>query len=103
MRWITASANPDYAGKPWARLRYTFSFYALVDFVAIAPFYFAQFVAMDVEMLRVLRLLRLMRIFKLSRELVPAWTEFQSLNAGTANRSPVREASIFLSASSALG
>jgi len=58
-----------------------FSFYALVDLVAIAPFYIASFVSMDVEMLRVLRLLRLMRIFKLSRQLIPAWQEFQELNA----------------------
>ena len=80
LRWLTASVNPEFAGRPWARLRYTFSFYALVDLVAIAPFYFAQFVAVDVEMLRVLRLLRLMRMLKLSRQLIPAWHEFQEMN-----------------------
>ena len=80
LRWLTASANPEFAGRSWARLRYTFSFYALVDLVAIAPFYFAQFVAVDVEMLRVLRLLRLMRMLKLSRQLIPAWHEFQEMN-----------------------
>lgn len=88
-RWLTASANPDYAGKPWARLRYTFSFYALVDFVAIAPFYFAQFVTVDVEMLRVLRLLRLMRMLKLSRQIIPAWQEFQQMNQQRSLRAKV--------------
>ena len=67
LRVATAHLEPEYAGKRFARLRYMFSFYALVDLVAIAPFYIASFVSMDVEMLRVLRLLRLMRIFKLSR------------------------------------
>lgn len=82
LRLFTASVHPEFAGHRFPRLRYAFSFYALVDLVAILPFYFSQFFTVDVEMLRVLRLLRLMRIFKLSRELVPAWTEFQSLNAG---------------------
>ncbi len=81
LRVATAHLEPEFAGKRFARLRYMFSFYALVDLVAIAPFYIASFVSMDVEMLRVLRLLRLMRIFKLSRQLIPAWQEFQELNA----------------------
>jgi len=89
LRWLTASVNPEFAGRPWARLRYTFSFYALVDLVAIAPFYFAQFVAVDVEMLRVLRLLRLMRMLKLSRQLIPAWHEFQQLNSHRTFRAKV--------------
>ena len=89
LRWLTASVNPDFAGRSWARLRYTFSFYALVDLVAIAPFYFAQFVAVDVEMLRVLRLLRLMRMLKLSRQLIPAWQEFQEMNKHRSFRAKV--------------
>jgi voltage-gated potassium channel len=80
LRLGAAPHDPEWAGKPWARVRYVFSFYALVDLIAIAPFYFAGFFAVDVEMLRVLRLLRLMRIFKLSRYMVPAWREFMELN-----------------------
>jgi voltage-gated potassium channel len=89
LRWLTASVNPEFAGRSWARLRYTFSFYALVDLVAIAPFYFAQFMAVDVEMLRVLRLLRLMRMLKLSRQLIPAWQEFQEMNKHRSLRAKV--------------
>jgi voltage-gated potassium channel len=81
MRVATAHLNPDYAGKSFPRLRYAFSFYALIDLIAIAPFYFARFVDVDVEMLRVLRIMRLARMFKLSRQIIPAWHEFQELNA----------------------
>lgn len=80
LRLGAAPYDPDYAGQRFARVRHAFSFYALVDLAAIAPFYFANFVTLDVEMLRLLRLLRLMRIFKLSRYMVPAWREFMELN-----------------------
>jgi voltage-gated potassium channel Kch len=86
LRVSTAHLNPEFAGKSFPRLRYAFSFYALVDLVAIAPFYFASFVDVDVEMLRVLRVLRLARMFKLSRQIVPAWHEFQALNEGRSFR-----------------
>jgi voltage-gated potassium channel len=82
LRLSTAHLNPEFAGKSFPRLRYAFSFYALVDLIAIAPFYFARFVDVDVEMLRVLRVMRLARMFKLSRQLIPAWHEFQALNQG---------------------
>jgi voltage-gated potassium channel Kch len=71
------------------RLRYALSFYALVDLIAIAPFYFARFVDVDVEMLRVLRIMRLARMFKLSRQIIPAWREFQELNQGRTFRAKV--------------
>lgn len=86
LRLLTAPLEPEFAGRRFARLRYAFSFYALVDLVAIAPFYFAGFVALDVEMLRILRLLRLMRIFKLSRYMVPAWKDFHAMNHGRSFR-----------------
>ena len=89
LRLLTANVHPEFSGRRFPRLSYAFSFYALVDLIAIAPFYFAHFFTVDVEMLRVLRLLRLMRIFKLSRELVPAWEEFQQLNATRSFRAKV--------------
>jgi voltage-gated potassium channel len=87
LRLATAPLDPEFAGKRFARLRYATSFYAMVDLLAIAPFYFAGFVNLDVEMMRALRLLRLMRIMKLSRYMVPAWREFQELNKGRTFRS----------------
>jgi hypothetical protein len=89
MRVATAHLNPDYADKSFPRLRYAFSFYALIDLIAIAPFYFARFVDVDVEMLRVLRVMRLARMFKLSRQIIPAWHEFQELNAGRSLRAKI--------------
>ena len=89
LRVATAHLNPDFAGKRFPRLRYAFSFYALIDLIAIAPFYFARFVDVDMEMLRVLRVMRLARMFKLSRQLIPAWHEFQELNAGRSFRAKV--------------
>ena len=89
MRVATAHLNPDFAGKSFPRLRYAVSFYALIDLVAIAPFYFARFVDVDVEMLRVLRVMRLARMFKLSRQIIPAWHEFQELNVGRSWRAKV--------------
>ena len=89
MRIATAHLHPEFADRSYPRLRYALSFYALVDLIAIAPFYLARFVEVDVEMLRVLRIMRLARMFKLSRQLIPAWQEFQSLNAGRSFRAKV--------------
>jgi voltage-gated potassium channel Kch len=89
LRVATAHLHPDYAGKSFPRLRYAVSFYALIDLIAIAPFYFARFVEVDVEMLRVLRIMRLARMFKLSRQIIPAWLEFQELNQGRSFRAKV--------------
>lgn len=44
---------------------YIFSFYGIVDFLAILPFYLA--IGLDMRTLRALRLLRLFRLFKLAR------------------------------------
>ncbi len=89
MRIATAHLHPDFAGRSFPRLRYALSFYALVDLIAIAPFYIAHFVDVDVEMLRVLRVIRLARMLKLSRQLIPAWHEFQALNQGRSFRAKV--------------
>ena len=89
LRLGAAPHDPEWAGQPFARIRYVFSFYALVDLIAIAPFYLASVIAVDVEMLRLLRLLRLMRVFKLSRYMVPAWREFWELNRHRTRRGKV--------------
>lgn len=48
------------------RLRYIFSPLALIDLIAIVPFYLSLYLQID---LRFLRILRLLRIFKLTRHL----------------------------------
>lgn len=47
------------------RLKFIFSFYGLIDLIAILPFYLAF--AIDLRTLRLVRLLRLARILKLAR------------------------------------
>ena len=59
-----AVEDPRYAHPLWGRLRYLLSPLALIDLIAILPFYLAQVFGLD---LRLLRLLRLLRILKLSR------------------------------------
>ncbi|MDR1631245.1 MAG: ion transporter [Oscillospiraceae bacterium] len=50
-----------------ARIKYIFSFMAIVDLLAIAPFYLPFVVNIDLRVLRALRIIRLLRIFKVNR------------------------------------
>lgn len=50
-----------------ARLRYVFSFFGIIDLLAIAPFYLQAFFVSDLRIVRALRLLRLERLFLLGR------------------------------------
>lgn len=70
----------EYIGRVWTctfmekyrhpllgRLRFMFSFLALVDLLAILPFYLPLFVSLDGRVLRLMRLFRIVRIFKMGR------------------------------------
>jgi voltage-gated potassium channel len=50
-----------------ARLRYMFSFMALIDLLSILPFYLPFLLSTNLIVLRSLRVLRLLRLFKLTR------------------------------------
>ena len=50
----------------WGRLKYMFSWEAIIDLVAILPFYLHALFIFDLRVLRILRLLRLLRIFRLT-------------------------------------
>lgn len=56
--------DPRYKHPLWGRLRYATTPLAIIDLLAILPFYLSFLVAVD---LRVLRVLRLLRMFKLTR------------------------------------
>ena len=58
-----------YPSKPkWsARLRYMISFDAIIDLLAILPFYLPLIIPFDLRCLRMLRILRVTRLLKLSR------------------------------------
>ena len=86
LRLYVAPEDQEFAGRQHARLAYVRSPFAIVDLLAILPFYLSMLVALDLRMLRVLRLLR---IFKLMRVLVPAVHEFKALNQGRTFRQKV--------------
>lgn len=62
--WISIEHGGRFARPLLGRLRYALTPMALVDLLAIAPFWLGLFINLD---LRLLRVLRLLRIFKLSR------------------------------------
>lgn len=64
--WTSDLIYPD--KKPvLARIRYIFSFMALIDLLAILPFYLPLLIPFDLRVLRVLRAIRLLRLFKMNR------------------------------------
>ncbi len=87
LRFYTAPEDEEFKGRKLPRLSYIFSPFALIDLVAILPFYL-QFIGVNLD-LRVLRALRLLRLLKLLRVLVPAIQEFRKLNKGRTFRQQV--------------
>ena len=65
-RLWACTAEPRFAHPLWGRVRFAVSPLALVDLLAILPFYF-YFIHIDTRFLRSIRLLRLFRLFKLGR------------------------------------
>lgn len=86
LRWFAAPADPEFASSRFARLRYMGSRYAIIDLLAILPFYLASFISVD---LRLLRALRLFRIFKVTATLLPAYEAFKQSTAGMTTRQKV--------------
>ena len=65
-RLWSCTSQPLYARAGLGRLRYFFSPLALIDLIAVLP-YFLSFLAVDMRFLRALRMLRLLRIAKFGR------------------------------------
>ena len=66
LRLWSCTADPRFAGAFRGRLRFAFTPMAIIDVLAIMPF-FLEFLAFDLRFVRVLRLFRLFRVFKLAR------------------------------------
>ncbi|MFT7068314.1 MAG: voltage-gated potassium channel [Spirosomataceae bacterium] len=58
--------RPEYKRPFWGRLKFIFSPWGIIDFLAIFPFY-ASLLALDLSFIRTLRLLRIVRLFRFSR------------------------------------
>jgi voltage-gated potassium channel len=54
-------------GKLKSRIYFIFTLLALIDLLAILPFYLPMLIKIDLRFIRILRLIRLFRIFKLNR------------------------------------
>jgi len=63
LRLWSCVESENYRHPFWGRLKYLFSFLAIIDLIAIAPFFFT-FIIADARILRILRFLRLLRITK---------------------------------------
>ena len=81
-----APEDEEFKGRKNARWGFLSSPFAIIDLLAILPFYLQAFIPVD---LRILRLLRLLRILKLFRVLIPAFAEFKELNKGRTFRQKV--------------
>ena len=64
--WTSTLLYPD-KNSFVARVKYIFSFMAIIDLLSILPFYLPFFFNVDLRVLRALRLVRLLRIFKANR------------------------------------
>lgn len=67
LRLWSCTERPAYRGPLLGRLRFVLTPLALIDLVAIGPFFLRMFFSVDLRVLRALRLFRLMRIMKLGR------------------------------------
>lgn len=79
LRLYLAPEDEEFKNKRSPRLGYVTSPFAIIDFLAVAPFYLQAFIPIDLRMLRFLRLLRTLKLF---RVIVPAYQEFLQLNKG---------------------
>ena len=79
LRFYLAPEDQEFKGGKHPYLRYVSSPFAVIDFLAIAPFYLQAFIPIDLRMLRALRLLRILKLF---RVLIPAYKEFVMANRG---------------------
>ena len=66
LRLWSCTHDPKYQHWLWGRLKYMVSVEALIDLLAILPFYLSRFITIDLRELRLLRLIRLLRIFRLA-------------------------------------
>lgn len=67
LRLYSVTADEKYTHPIKGRLRFAFTFMAIVDLAAILPFYLPFLVTVDMRFLRALRLLRFLRILKIGR------------------------------------
>jgi len=67
MRIYISNLTHPSSTKIKSAFKFIFSFYGLIDLLAITPFYIPFLITIDLRFLRILRLMRFLRIFKINR------------------------------------
>lgn len=67
LRIWCCNANRKYGGHIVGRIKFLFTPMALMDLLAILPFYLPLLITFDLRFIRLIRLLRIFRLFKLGR------------------------------------
>ena len=66
LRLWSANHHDKYRHSIKGRIKYIFSFGAIIDLLAILPYYLNVFVGFDLRVLRIFRLVRILRLFRLT-------------------------------------
>jgi len=88
LRFYLAPEDEAYKGKFSSRLAYMVSPFAIIDALAIVPFYLVRVLGLPID-LHVLKALRILRLLKIFRIVIPAYHEFAVLNQGRTFRQKV--------------
>jgi len=67
LRLWTCTLNENFRNPITGRLRYILTPFALIDLLAILPFYLPMIIPLDLRFIRAVRLFRLFRLFKMGR------------------------------------
>jgi len=67
LRVWSSTAGERYAHPVFGRVRFALTFFAVIDLLAILPFYLPMVVTLDLRFLRAVRLFRIFRLFKAGR------------------------------------
>lgn len=67
LRLWTCTINKNYRNSFTGRIKYIFTPYAIIDLLAILPFYLPMIIPLDLRFIRAVRLFRLFRLFKIGR------------------------------------
>ena len=67
LRLWTCTINKNFRNSVTGRIKYTLTPFAIIDLLAILPFYLPMIIPLDLRFIRAVRLFRLFRLFKMGR------------------------------------
>jgi len=69
LRLWTCTINKNFRNSITGRIKYIFTPFAMIDLLAVLPFYLPMIIPLDLRFIRAVRLFRLFRLFKMGRYL----------------------------------